>query len=101
MEGRKGSLIRSLRFRLCLLLSVLGVIVGGFICSTAYWRSLSESETFVDEELSQIASVIVEYNLTPPRFWRGPQMKDEKMMPPPRLPRRGMRDSHWFGPTPS
>ena len=45
MEGRKGSLIRSLRFKLCLLLSVLGVIVGGFICSTAYWRSLSESET--------------------------------------------------------
>ncbi|MGN0908548.1 MAG: sensor histidine kinase [Succinivibrio sp.] len=101
MEGRKGSLSRSLRFRLCLMLSVLGAIVGGVLCTTAYYRSMSESETFVDEELSQIAAVIVEYNLTPPRFWRGPEMRDGKMVPPPRMPRRGMRDSHWFGPTPS
>ena len=65
-------MIRSLRFRLCVLLSVLGVIVAGILCTAAYYRSFSESETFVDEELSQIASVIVEYNLTPPRCWRGP-----------------------------
>jgi two-component system OmpR family sensor kinase len=83
------------------LLSVLGIIVGGLLCMTAYYRSMSESETFVDEELSQIASVIVEYNLTPPRFWRGPDMRNGKPLPPPRMPRRGMRDSHWFGPTPS
>ncbi len=94
-------MIRSLRFRLCVLLSVLGVIVAGILCTAAYYRSFSESETFVDEELSQIASVIVEYNLTPPRFWRGPEMRNGRIMPPPRMPRRGMRDSHWIGPTPS
>lgn len=98
MESRKGRLIRSLRFRLCLFISVVGVAFTALICARSYYGSLSETETYVDEELSQIASVIVEYRLLIPKRWEVPMFKNGRLVS---LPRRGMRDSFPLGPVPS
>lgn len=102
MESRKGRLIRSLRFRLCLFISVVGVAFTALICARSYYGSLSETEAYVDEELSQIASVIVEYRLLIPQRWEVPIFKNGRLVSPyPYLPRRGFRDSQRLGPVPS
>ena len=100
MEGRKGSLIRSLRFKLCLFLCATGVIFTGVMCVRSYYSSLSAAGTYMDAELSQIASVIVDYRFLNPGRLQG-QMRLGMPKHPSLMPRRGMRDSGSFGPVPS
>ena len=100
MEGRKGSLIRSLRFKLCLFLCATGVIFTGVMCLRSYYSSLSAAGTYMDAELSQIASVIVDYRFLNPGRLQG-QMRLGMPKHPSLMPRRGMRDSGSFGPVPS
>lgn len=86
MEDRKRSVKRSLRARLIFVLTLLGVISA--FCSSlfSYTNIKKESLEFVDEELSQIANVVINYNMLIPKRWnhRGnmrwglmPQTKDK------------------------
>ncbi len=79
MEGSKGRLRRSLGFRLTLLLMILG-LVGAIAASTWSYRSmLREAESFVDEELSQIAAIVINYDMLIPRRWEGPRRMHERV----------------------
>lgn len=67
MEDRKRSVKRSLRARLIFVLTLLGVISA--FCSSlfSYTNIKKESLEFVDEELSQIANVVINYNMLIPK----------------------------------
>ena len=73
MEGSKRSITRSLSFRLTIIFCVLGLI--GAI-TTSFWSyrtMLNEAQEFVDEELSQIAAIVINYDMLIPRRWEGPR----------------------------
>lgn len=69
MEGRKAKLIRSLRFRLCVILAIVGILCTASNSFRSYHRSVAGVNAFVDEELSSIASVIVNYDVILPKSW--------------------------------
>ena len=100
MEGRKGRLIRSLRLRLCIFISVIGVVFAGIFCTRSYYEGLDEIEAYVDEELSQIASVVIDYSLLIPDRHEDPFLRD-RLLNPNYLTRRGMRGAQAMGPVPS
>lgn len=100
MEGREGRLIRSLRLRLCIFISCIGVIFAGIFCTRSYYEGLEEIEAYVDEELSQIASVVIDYRLLIPDHFDEPFFKD-RLFNSNFLPRRGMRGGQASGPVPS
>lgn len=101
MEGRKGRLIRSLRVRLCLFISLIGVLFTGLFCVRSYDTALEEIEAYVDEELSQIASVVIDYGLLIPKRWEEPLFRHGFLNQGNYLPRRGMREGIAVGPVPS
>ena len=102
-RGRKGRLWRSLRLRLCICISIIGVIFAGIFCARSYHEGLEEIEAYVDEELSQIASVVIDYNLLIPQRWESPFFKNSRVVTPQEnyLPRHGMRGGQGSGPVPS
>lgn len=69
MEGNKAKLMRSLRFRLCLILAIVGILCTALNSWRSYHRAVASVDAFVDEELSQIASVIVNYDVILPKTW--------------------------------
>ena len=83
MEGNKRKLIRSLRLKLCVALTVIGIIYTGFSCYRSYNKTKIEAAAFIDEELAQIAGVIVNYDVILPKSWEGPSFR-----------RRLFRDMH-------
>ncbi len=79
MEGAKGSITRSLSFKLTLIFCILGLL-GAVVSSVWSYRTmLSEAEEFVDEELSQIAAVVINYDMLIPRSWEGPRHLHERV----------------------
>lgn len=75
MESRQRKLIRSLRFRLCAVLACIGIIYTGFSCFRSYDKAMQESSFYVDEELAQIAGVIINYDMVLPKSWEGPSVR--------------------------
>ena len=78
MEGHKGKLIiflRSLRFKLCLGISVIGIAYIGLSNYMSYNKTKAEAQAFIDEELMQIANVIINYNVILPKNWDRPRMR--------------------------
>jgi len=75
LEGNKGKLIRSLRFKLCVVMAVIGVVYTAFSCYRNYNNAMNEMSIFVDEELAQIANVIINYDVILPKSWKGPAIK--------------------------
>ena len=90
MEGRKGRLIRSLKFRLCLILCIIGVIFTAFISVRSYEKTLTGARTYVDEEITQIADIIVAYNMPLPKRWSGPDFFNSNIYARPRRPQHGL-----------
>ena len=80
MEGSKGKLIRSLKLKLCLVLTLIGVIYTAFSCYRSYNKTASEFNLFIDEELVQIAGVIINYDVILPKSWGGP-LYNRRMFP--------------------
>lgn len=72
MEGRKGRLVRSLKLRLCLILCIIGIIFTAVVSARSYHKTLNEARLYIDEEISQIADIIVAYNMPLPKRWSGP-----------------------------
>ena len=75
MEGNKRKLIRSLRLKLCIALTLIGILYTGISCYRAYNKTSLETCIYVDEELAQIAAVIINYDVKLPRSWEGPMFK--------------------------
>ena len=75
MESSKGKLIRSLRFKLCLVMVLIGIIYTAFSCYRSYNKAMNEMSVFVDEELAQIANVIIDYDVILPSSWKGPSIR--------------------------
>ncbi|MGN0902444.1 MAG: sensor histidine kinase [Succinivibrio sp.] len=75
MESRKRKFLRSLRFKLCLTLAVIGIVFTALSCYRSYNKAMTEIELYVDEELTQISNVIIDYNVILPKSWNGPEFK--------------------------
>ncbi|MCR5085363.1 MAG: HAMP domain-containing histidine kinase [Succinivibrionaceae bacterium] len=71
MEGPKAVLARSLRLRL----AIIFLVVGGAVIALMTMASLSslrrDTMTFIDDELSQVAGVIISYDMLIPQRWGG------------------------------
>ncbi len=82
MEGGKRRIVRSLKFRLCLILSVIAAVFAGSVSLHNYHVSMERAAIYVDEELSQIAGVIVNYSLLIPKRWQGPTFRNGRIVMP-------------------
>lgn len=72
MEGRKGRLVRSLKLRLCLILCIIGIFFTAVVSTRSYNKTLDGARLYIDEEISQIADIIVAYNMPLPKRWSEP-----------------------------
>lgn len=76
---------RSLSFRLMMIVAVsafIGTLTMGLM---SYFRAYNATRDFIDEELSQIASVAINYRMTIPRRWEFPKQHHDRIL---RLRRR-------------
>lgn len=76
MEGRKGRLVRSLKLRLCLILCIIGIFFTAVVSTRSYNKTLDGARLYIDEEISQIADIIVAYNMPLPKRWSEPNFFD-------------------------
>ena len=45
---------------------LIGIIYTAFSCYRSYYKAMNEMSVFVDEELAQIANVIIDYDVILP-----------------------------------
>ncbi len=70
---------RSLSFRLIVILSLIGLIASIAAALWSYQSMRKEGQDFIDEELSQIAAIVINYDMLIPRRWEGPRNLHERM----------------------
>lgn len=80
MEGsqKRGLLRRSLRAQLTVVVCLISLITG--ICGGVYtfMTVRSETERFIDDELGQIAAIVINYDMLIPKRWEGPRHLHER-----------------------
>lgn len=81
-RGQSGALGRSLRLRLCLILSLVGVLFTAASSWRSYQLTLDSALLYIDQELSQIADVITDYGLLIPKRWEGPVIREGRLVNP-------------------
>lgn len=79
MESGKRSIGRSLKFRLILIFSCLGFLAAVGASLWSYYSVKNETLNFIDEELSQIAATVINYNMLIPKRWEGPRQAHRRM----------------------
>ena len=83
-ESRLGrgrfAFMRSLQFRLMVIFVVVGMILTAIMSVMSYNRMVRSAQQFVDEELSQISSVAINYNMIIPRRWEAPRRNHERVL---------------------
>lgn len=79
MESRKRSIGRSLQFRLIIIFSTLGILAAFVASIWSYIVVQKETKRFIDEELSQIAAIVINYDMLIPKRWEGPRHLHERM----------------------
>ena len=79
MESGKRSVGRSLKFRLILIFSCLGFLAAVGASLWSYYSVKNETLNFIDEELSQIAATVINYNMLIPKRWEGPRQAHRRM----------------------
>ena len=72
--------MRSLQFRLMVIFVVVGMILSAIMCGLSYNHMVKSTQQFVDEELSQISSVAINYNMIIPRRWEAPRRNHERIL---------------------
>ena len=72
MRRGRFAFMRSLQFRLMVIFVVVGMILTAIMSVMSYNRMVRSAQQFVDEELSQISSVAINYNMIIPRRWEAP-----------------------------
>lgn len=79
---RRGrfAFMRSLQFRLMVIFVVVGMILAAIMSVLSYNRMVRSAQQFVDEELSQISSVAINYNMIIPRRWEAPRRNHERVL---------------------
>ena len=79
---RRGrfAFMRSLQFRLMVIFVVVGMILTAIMSVLSYNRMVRSAQQFVDEELSQISSVAINYNMIIPRRWEAPRRNHERVL---------------------
>lgn len=84
VEPRLGrgrfAFMRSLQFRLMVIFVVVGMILTAIMSVMSYNRMVRSAQQFVDEELSQISSVAINYNMIIPRRWEAPRRNHERVL---------------------
>lgn len=72
-RARRNELFRSLQFRIVMLFFIVGLITTALMCVMTYMKIYNTTREFVDEELSQISLVAINYKVILPRRWEAPR----------------------------
>lgn len=77
---RRPGFTRSLQFRITVIFAIVGLISTACMGVMSYMRVYDTTQDFVDEELSQIASVAINYRMIIPRRWEAPRQNHERVL---------------------
>ena len=77
---RRLGFTRSLQFRITVIFAIVGLITTACMGVMSYMRVYDTTKEFVDEELSQIASVAINYRMIIPRRWEAPRRNHERVL---------------------
>ena len=70
---RTNDFMRSLQFRIMVLFSLVGLVTTACMGIMSYMKIYKTAQEFVDEELSQISLVAINYKMIIPRRWEPPR----------------------------
>lgn len=76
MEGCKGrlsSITQSLRFKLIVISTLIGMICAAVSSALSYYNFKTDSLEFLDDELKQVAAAAINYDISIPKRWDGPR----------------------------
>ena len=81
MESRqkRGIKPRSLRLQLILGVCLISLLIGAAASAYTFFTVRNETQGFIDEELHQIAAVVINYDMLIPKRWEGPRHRHERM----------------------
>ena len=81
MESRQGSRLKpkSLRLQLMLAVSAISLIAGAAASAYTFFTVRSGAQQFIDEELQQIAAVVINYDMLIPKRWEGPRHRHQRL----------------------
>ncbi len=82
-QGGKLSLLltrlrHSLRWQLLVAVCGISLLTGAAASAYTYAAMRAETQKFIDEELHQIAAVVINYNMLIPKRWEGPRHRHER-----------------------
>lgn len=77
---RKHVFLRSLQFRIIWIVTLAGLVSMTIMSVLSHNKITKSTHDFVDEELSQIASVAINYRMIIPRRWEAPRHYHDRVM---------------------
>ena len=77
---RKHEFWRSLQFRVMMIFAFAGMIATAAMGVMSYLKSYYNTQEFIDEELSQISQVVINYRMVLPRRWESPRHMRERVL---------------------
>lgn len=77
---RKHEFWRSLQFRVMMIFAFAGMIATATMGVMSYLKSYYNTQEFIDEELSQISQVVINYRMVLPRRWESPRHMRERVL---------------------
>lgn len=77
---RRNEFKRSLQFRIMMVFAFAGLITTACMGVMSYLKIYNTTQEFVDEELSQIATVAINYKTIIPRRWEAPRHNHERVI---------------------
>lgn len=77
---RKHEFWRSLQFRVMMVFAFASLITTASMGVMSYLKSYKSTQEFIDEELSQISLVAINYQMALPRRWEPPRHNHERIL---------------------
>lgn len=77
---RKHEFWRSLQFRVMMIFTFAGLITTATMGVLSYLKTYNYIQEFIDEELSQISQVAINYRMVLPRRWESPKHMRERVL---------------------
>lgn len=77
---RKHEFWRSLQFRVMMVFTFASLITTATMGVMSYLKSYKSTQEFIDEELSQISLVAINYQMALPRRWEPPRHNHERIL---------------------
>lgn len=78
-KGRFGFITKSLRFRLIIICSLIGMVCAGIDSAWSYQTIKEEILDMLDDELTQVAASAINYDMDIPKRWDGPRTRHVSM----------------------